>query len=384
MRKKAHITAKGRIKKYAKRNVRRLNSNPVRQGSKKIKRVGMEKFIKTIEELEKVAIRWWPDSLKKETADISVIPLLLESQEDFIAILRLCTKNPLQVFDLLEAAKFPANLFLKHLVVLTDYGGETIRGLNANFYRVFEELKGKKCELVSLFQGKKFSYAFEALPIKGTLSNAKLGIDGANIQKKQSLDPVKKDLIMILLYGALAENALGGDLEKCEIGTLLGKDKELDKYVRQKYIWVSRITRGATANTQGQLAQTVVLNHLRKNLDASFNITGNGVIKLKDYDKKSGMPFDLVVEKKGVCVGIEVSFQVTTNSVIERKGGLAQDRQKMLHAEGHKIAYVIDGAGNFHRRSAVSTICKFSDCTVAYSEKEFSILVEFIKNACKN
>jgi hypothetical protein len=342
------------------------------------------KFTKTIEELEKCAVLWWPDSLKKETSEISVIPLLLDSQEDFIAILRLCNKSPLQVFDLLEAAKFPANLFLKHLVVLADYGGETIQRLNSNFHVIFEELKGNKSQLVSLFKDKKFSYTFESLPIKGALTNKKLGIDGESIQNPQALDSLKKDLIMILLYGALAENALGADLEKCEIGTLLGKEEELDKYVRQKYIWVSRITRGATSNTQGQLAQTVVLKFLQKHLDSSYKILGNGTIKLKSYDKSSGMPFDLVVEKSGKCVGIEISFQVTTNSTIERKGGLAQDRQKMLHAEGHKIAYVIDGAGNFNRRSAVSTICKFSDCTVAYREDEFQVLVEFIEYALKS
>lgn len=33
---------------------------------------------------------------------------------------------------------------------------------------------------------------------------------------------------------------------------------------------------------------------------------------------------------------------------------------------------------------AVSTICKFSDCTVAYREDEFQVLVEFIKDALKN
>lgn len=63
---------------------------------------------------------------------------------------------------------------------------------------------------------------------------------------------------------------------------------------------------------------------------------------------------------------------------IERKAGQAADRKSILNAEGHKIAYVIDGAGNFQRSSAISTICQHSDCTVAYSDSEFNILADFL------
>jgi hypothetical protein len=91
------------------------------------------------------------------------------------------------------------------------------------------------------------------------------------------------------------------------------------------------------------------------------------------------MPFDLVITKGSKSVGVEVSFQVTTNSTIERKAGQADERKKLMNSAGYKIAYVIDGAGNFQRSSAISTICKYSDCTVAYSDSEFDILAEFIR-----
>ena len=87
---------------------------------------------------------------------------------------------------------------------------------------------------------------------------------------------------------------------------------------------------------------------------------------------------EVVFEHGGVKVGLEVSFQVTTNSVIERKAALAKDRQSLMHQHGHHIAYVVDGAGNFQRASAVGTLCKFSDCTVAYSESEMDVLAAFI------
>ena len=35
------------------------------------------------------------------------------------------------------------------------------------------------------------------------------------------------------------------------------------------------------------------------------------------------------------------------------------------------VAYIIDGAGNFQRSSAVKTICDNSHCTVSYSDGDF-------------
>jgi hypothetical protein len=131
----------------------------------------------------------------------------------------------------------------------------------------------------------------------------------------------------------------------------------------------------------GHLAQKEVVQFLRKALDASFQVINNGTIQLEGYDKDGGMPFDIVVERGNKKVGIEVSFQVATNSTIERKAGQAADRFNLMHANGCKIAYVLDGAGNFQRKSAVSTICQNSDCTVAYSETEFERLASWLEES---
>ena len=171
--------------------------------------------------------------------------------------------------------------------------------------------------MLAIFKGKQFRYDFEILPVKGTLNNKKLGIDGSSISINMTLDSIKRDMIMLLLYGGSALNAVGADLEKCEISHLLGNDPALDKYIKQKYILVSRITSGATSNSQGQLAQTVVYDFLVKYLGENYKVIRNGTVRLDGYSKSSGMPFDVVVEKGCKYIGIEVSFQVTTNSVIE-------------------------------------------------------------------
>lgn len=97
------------------------------------------------------------------------------------------------------------------------------------------------------------------------------------------------------------------------------------------------------------------------------------------YDKDGGMPFDVVIQHGKKYIGVEVSFQVTTNSTIERKAGQAADRMQLMHNSGYFIAYILDGAGNFQRQSAISTICNYSDCTVAYSEEEFKVLTNWAK-----
>ena len=89
--------------------------------------------------------------------------------------------------------------------------------------------------------------------------------------------------------------------------------------------------------------------------------------------------FDLSVKHNDKYVGIEISFQVTTNSTIERKAGQAQARYKAVEESGNYIAYIIDGAGNFQRESALTSICQYSHCTVAYTDAEFDVLIEFIR-----
>jgi len=335
------------------------------------------KYKKTLEDLEKVAVKWWPKQLEAQAAAISVIPKLLETQDQFISILKLSGDSPEQIFDVIKASNLQSNIFLKHLVVLADYGGEPLKRLGKEFSTIFPAIQGKRVLNFS-FKGKRHQYEFKALPVKG-LSNVKLKIDGESILEEKALDDLTKDIIILMMYGGSSTVSDQASLERCEIGGLLGNPKEIDTYVKQKYICVSRITTGASANSLGQIAQIYVANYLKSKLSKDYSVQSNGKIQLKSYDSKTGMPFDVVVSKGKTKVGIEVSFQVTSNSVIERKASLAEDRLKQMSREGHYIAYVLDGAGNFSRSSAMTTLCQSSDCTVAYSEIELDTLIDFIK-----
>jgi hypothetical protein len=149
-----------------------------------------------------------------------------------------------------------------------------------------------------------------------------------------------------------------------------------------KRIACSRITAGSKSNTLGQIAQNFVKKYLEDNLNlTNVNIQSNGNLPSVTHveDNKRLTKFDIVVYKGNKYVAIEVSFQVTTNSVIERKAGQAKSRFEQIEKHGYKIAYVLDGAGNFQRQNALSTICAYSHCTVAFSVNELNVLCEFLK-----
>ncbi|MCK4846485.1 MAG: restriction endonuclease [Deltaproteobacteria bacterium] len=339
----------------------------------------IKKYNRKITELESEAIFWWPEHLQEASAVNSVIPKLLETQDDFLRIISLSKDNPYHMFDMLSASKFTANLFLKHLCVLADYGGESIQRLGRAFSTIFED-SDDGYSMSFVWESAKYVYKFQELPISG-LANKKLFLDAPGLTQSKPLSDIYRDMIVLLMFGSTSTVSEEAGLSACEIGTLLGKADILDEYVKQRYINVSRITAGATANSLGQLAQKEVVVFLKKSLGSQYKVISNGYITLDGYDKDGGMPFDIVIERGNKKVGVEVSFQVTTNSTIERKAGQAADRSNLMHSNGYKVAYVLDGAGNFQRKSAISTICQNSDCTVAYSEKEFKILSSWLEES---
>lgn len=336
----------------------------------------MGNYQKNITELASNAVFWWPSFLSDLETNASIIPTLIQTQDKFLSLLTLADKDPYMVFELLKSSEFPANLFLKHLVVLSDFGGEQIQRLNKQFSSVFPDKVGGRNGFTFTWKEKEHRYNFKKLPITGNLDNKKLSINGPSISKNIAIDELKEDLIAILLYGSNSLNeSTAHSLMKCDIGNLLGNKEQLEQYVKQKYIWVSRITGGAQANTLGQVAQTYVVDYLKKKLGSDYSVERNGVLQLPDGQH---IPFDILVSRNRKFVGVEVTFQVTTNSTIERKAGQSRARHDLMHKSGYYIAHIVDGAGNFQRKSAISMICSNSDCTVAYSHKEFDTLASFI------
>jgi hypothetical protein len=338
-------------------------------------------YARSIDELQQRAVTWWPAELSNLQSESSIIPILLQTRGKFVSLLKLAGNDPFDIFELAKTADFPGNLLLKHLAVLTDIGGEGLKRIGSDFINLFPKDPESGLHYMDFTWGdKQLRYQFQTLPLeKGDLGNPKLGLDGVGINTPQPLSDLHKDVIAILLHAAANIDetvALKSDFYKCVLGGILGNESEIGKFVEERYIWVSRITGGATANDLGQIAQTWVYEQLVMSLESTYTVTKNGKVLIDGENLTS----DVLVTKNGKHVGVEVSFQVTTNSTIERKGNEAENRRNLMHRKGHFVAYIIDGAGNFDRRSAVSKICNNSDCTVAFSLEELAVLTQFIKD----
>jgi len=330
-----------------------------------------------IDDLEAHAVKFWPTALAQREQTTSIIPKLIESQEKFIGLLYVADATPSAWKDVLRATDgMPGNLFLKHLIVLSDVGGEKLQRFRTDLLTFF--LNG-----VMTFHWKDadHTYTFCSLEECRTWTNSTLQVDGAGLANATDLSQAMEDVAMLLIHGgASIDPGLPDEIsDKCIVGSLIGRKRELDSFVRQRYIHVSRITGGAASNKMGQLCQSYVREQLQIALP-NWNFTRHTIPGISHNAGRTDMSFDLVAQSPaGKCCAIEVSFQVTTNSVIERKAGQAADRQHLLHKAGHKIAYVIDGTGNFQRRSALSTLCAHSDCTVSFKDEELHTLAKFLK-----
>ncbi len=336
--------------------------------------------MRDINDLENNALKFWPIEIAAQERSSSIIPRLIETQDKFISLLNIADANPFAWKDvLLYSQTLSANLFLKHLIVLSDIGGEMLMRFKHERPNVFKDNK-----LQFVWQNKNFAYEFQTLNGKKNWNNTNLLVDGESISQNSDLLPIIEDVCNLLLFGGLSTlpNVPPDIIEKCNIGLLLGKKDELTKFVKQRYIWVSRITGGATANRLGQIAQNYVIDYLKNKLP-NWKINEEQLPNVSQNERTT-LSVDIVAKSpKGQFCGIEVSFQVTTNSTIERKAGQAQTRHELLHKHNHKIAYVIDGAGNFERQSALMSICQFSDCTVSFKDIELNKLVKFLKDLDK-
>lgn len=155
-----------------------------------------------------MAAMWWPEELKTKNALANVLPLLLKTQDDFLHLIVLSKNDPFQLFELIKVAKYPANLFLKHLSVLADYGGEPIQRLGRSFKDIFPKSKGEngKYYFDFIWKEKTFRYEFKALPVNG-LNNKKLLIDGVGLTKEKELDDLTCDMIALLLFASTSDYA---------------------------------------------------------------------------------------------------------------------------------------------------------------------------------
>lgn len=337
----------------------------------------------SIDALESSACLYWPADLAKQAAEISSLGPLLETQDEFISVLTLASSSPLSWMEIIKLnKKLTPNLFLKHLMVLSDIGGERLQRFGKDFHRLFPT---KSFNFT--WQEGDSSYQFSPSGSR-TWSNKNLRVEKSLLlEDRKEFTNEMKDVCMLLLWGSTIkdnDNLPVEMLEKCVIGNMLGDPESLKKFIKQRYIIVSRQTGGSTANDLGHICEEYIKQKIISSLPKHIELGGHNIEGIS-HNNRNLITFDLVAKNNNTKkhVGIEISFQVTTNSTIERKAGLAKSRKDLMHSKGHKIAYVIDGSGNFQRRNAINSILQYSDCTVNFSDKGLSELVNFITEGTK-
>ena len=337
-------------------------------------------YKRTLGELKASAVLHWPVDIIKSAVAMSALPLLLETQDAFIAVLKVSDREPLAwEVTLGQNNSLSGPLFLKHLMVLADLGGEALNKLPPLSHYCPEGV------LSFSWNGTEHQYRFGEIGGTSPMTNSALKVDSKSLLNGGDLSPKMKDAVMLLLFGSSAINdTLPGEVKgKCSVGSLLGRPHALDAFVKSNYLRVSKQVSGATANARGQCTQAYVVEHLRDALPGGWVVTPESTLPGVAHCEDGGETnFDVVVKSpQGQHFGIEVSFQVTTNSVIERKSRESGGLMERVHLAGHDICYVIDGAGNINiREHAVGILCGNSDCTVTVSAGEILHLANYMKD----
>lgn len=245
------------------------------------------------EDLKREALCWWPDAILAQQQNASVIPMLIATQDKFISLLHVADSGPDAWRVVLPKTRgLPPNLFLKHLIVLSDLGGEPLKRL--------------KTELPSSLSGptmryrwheQDYEYRFKTLGGAQSWSNRVLGVDRPRLRTPVDVSDAMEDVITLILHGAASlEPGIPTEVaQKCMIGSLLGDKKQLDAFVRQRYIWVSRITGGETANTLGYLAEAYVRERLGDMLQG-WDFSRKTIPGISQNARRTDMSFDMVAE----------------------------------------------------------------------------------------
>ena len=170
-----------------------------------------------IEDLEVNALKFWPEKIAEMERKLSIIPRLIETQDKFVSLLNIADIEPFAWKKVLTNSKhLSANLFLKHLMVLSDIGGEKLMRFKTELPKVFEN-----SIMEFSWNNEFYSYEFQTLSGNKTWNNTHLKVDGVGLSKAENLTPVIEDITNLILFGgsATADNIPNDILENLKSAT---------------------------------------------------------------------------------------------------------------------------------------------------------------------
>lgn len=325
-------------------------------------------------QLRNCALLYWPPAIRAEVASQSFLDTMVATYPLFRQIMHesenfdsLLTK----LRHLSLANELPMNIFLRHCMLFSDLGWEAIQKW---FGDAYDDLfpNGSLVTDDSQYTVPKIS--------KGAVRISSADITSAYSRPLTETQLTQiESLVSVLFFGSDANSQA---LERCTLSVYLSDDGTLfDADSQVKYLHVSRQTGGAAAAIGGSLLETrIAIEPIVQLLSAEFtNLDFN---TCRDYEFAPGQQLTsdqwFFNEQNNRAVALEVSFQETTNSTIERKRKDAQNRQR-LFPDNVRSVFVLDGVGTIdHRQNAVRDIIQYSDMVVSARPDQVELLARYI------
>lgn len=329
--------------------------------------------------IERTALGTWPDAIRKQASRDQIF----EHHSQFVDQLLSLDLRPNQLRKSLHNVDMPFPMFLKHLMILADFGGEPLRLIHQRRMHIFQNAKSRVAYLIIKRRGRKFRLQIREFHRKPRFDLKALGVTPEELLSRSPATELQVDTALILLTGHESTNSvLSGQLANSRVGDAVrkhrGNTSAFNSFLCTRYLEVSSQVRGAKSNRLGQIMQRNIQSVLQKEL-------GSNYIFGKKIGKKS---YDIVIQKapgssgpgSKKSVAIEVLFQETTNSTIERKGNLARAGRR---SKGVARCFVIDGYGAFKRESAVKKMIAQSDFSSNANPQQLKLLARFVKQFLK-
>lgn len=311
-----------------------------------------------IQKMREESTWFWP-KIKSNDLD-SELENLLNTHDIFCKILE--SSNHEQVIpNLLNNSKLTPKMSIQHMMRISDCSAEFLD-------RTSSYIKNQKIhELnIKIPNKKSFTYDIKEIDRQHKRLNTKTLLCADN--------NLLHDVMMIILFGSYVDEfQTFASFQKLNISAIVGDKSKIDNYLIKRYLTISRQTQGKKTVSSGTDVQQLVRSRIKKffeNKDYFSFVEGNRM-PIMGTDTR-GLEVDLVCSisnnTKIIFIGIEVAFQETTNSIIERKARQATEWYKKFQDEDHYLCYVVDGGGYFSRPKAFQDIVNNSHITVTLKQ----------------
>ena len=312
-----------------------------------------------IEALKKNSTWFWTDQIRGKINMLESDDLQ-ETLSDFKKMLQKNDRGII-VKKLLNSTTVKPKLAIQHLMLASDCSAEFLDRVKSYL------IKDKHNDIKILTpDNRQIPYKFKKITKNPSQKLSKTYIVNAD-------NELLNDVMTIIIFGAeitLFKNF--SNFKKLSLCKIVGNIDKVNEYFDPLYLKTSRQTQGRISAQSGKNPQNLV----KKKLDEYFEgnedfsiVPGNRIPNIGKEAK--GFQVDLaykITGKSPTYIGIEIAFQETTNSVIERKSKQAAAIINEFNNKKYYLCFVVDGAGYFTRESAMKGTIKNSHKVVTFKQ----------------